>query len=131
VRARYGADPTSDDASMENAGSLAWTIGLNELEADHDLWYTLADVVAARLLGRTTPTILGAFRIVPHGRLSGLQPIKLRGTVAVDPTRATSSGSRSRSGRACGETAGPRRPSAGDWRSFARPSRTAAHTGSA
>lgn len=82
VRARYGGDP---DGGAAGVGSSAWTIGLNELEAGHDLWCTLADLVAARLLGRTTPAILEAFRVEPVGRLSRLRPTELRGTVAVDP----------------------------------------------
>jgi hypothetical protein len=89
VRARYGAE--SADAGGDEAtstGNLAWTIGLNRLEADADLWFTLADLLAAKLLGRTTPEILEAFRVVPHGQLASLRPIRLRGQVRVDPRRA-------------------------------------------
>lgn len=88
VRGRYGADvdlPGGDPSP--GSGSPAWTIGLNELESDTDLWFALADLVDARLLGDTTPTILEAFRVVPVGRLATLAPLRLRGSVAVDPAR--------------------------------------------
>ena len=86
VRARYGADDA--EASDTVTGSAAaWTIGLNPLTTDTDLWYTLADLVVARLPGDTTPTIIEAFRIVPVGRLLGLQPVHLRGSIPVDPAR--------------------------------------------
>ena len=84
VRARYGAD--DGDACDGVSGSAgAWTIGLNELRTDTDLWYTLADLVVARMLGHTTPTIVEAFGIVPVGRAAELQPVMLRGSIPVDP----------------------------------------------
>ena len=87
VRARYGADPDRfADPETAAGGSLAWTIGLNRLEANTDLWFTLADLLAAKLLGDITPAILEAFRVVPIGRATGLRPIQLRGSVLVDPT---------------------------------------------
>jgi hypothetical protein len=79
VRAQYAGDATAA------SGSTAWTIGLNELVAEHDLWYTFADVVASTLLGGRPPTVLEAFRVVPVGRTSGLAPVRLRGEIAVDP----------------------------------------------
>jgi hypothetical protein len=86
VRARYGAVPAADVAATQN-GSLAWTIGLNRLEAETDLWLTLADLLVAKLLGGATPEILEAFRVVPVGRSRDLRPIKLRGSVPVDSVR--------------------------------------------
>jgi hypothetical protein len=90
VRARYGADAGQRrrDVGAKATGSLAWTIGLNRLEADTELWFSLADLLVAKLLGRTTTAILEAFRIAPVGQLAGLRPLKLRGTIAVDPIRA-------------------------------------------
>ncbi len=84
VRARYGAD--ASDVTAPAGAAAAWTIGLNELACPVDLWYTLADLVAARLLGSTGPIILEAFRVVPEGQAGGLTPVKLRGTIAVDPS---------------------------------------------
>lgn len=72
VRAKYG-------------GRQAWQIGLNELEGDERLWTTLADCVASSLLAGKPPTVVQALRLVPAGRQPGLQPVALRGSVAVDP----------------------------------------------
>jgi hypothetical protein len=83
VRARYGAAGPGDPRGA--VGSQAWTIGLNHLQADHDLWYTLADLLVAKLLNGKAPEVLEAFRVRPVGRLAGLLPVRLRGTIAVDP----------------------------------------------
>lgn len=87
VRARYGADGDrpGSDIGATTMGSLAWTIGLNRLESETDLWFTLADLLVAKLLGATTPVILETFRVVPTGCMKDLRPIKLRGSVRVDP----------------------------------------------
>ena len=55
------------------------TIGLNYLSYEGGLWYTLADVVAAKILSGKAPSILEAIRFVPGERQSGLQPIQLFG----------------------------------------------------
>ena len=75
TRARY-ADDTG-----------AWTIGINLLSSHVDLWFSLADLLAAKLLGGPEVEILEAFRIEPIGVLPGLQDLKLRGSVAADPTQ--------------------------------------------
>jgi hypothetical protein len=88
VRGRYGADVDLPGADVSpGSGSPAGTIGLNELEGANDLWFALADLVDARLLGHTTPTILDAFRVIPIGQLAALSPLRLRGSIAVDPAR--------------------------------------------
>lgn len=74
TRARY-----TDDAG-------AWTIGINHLSSPIDLWFTLADLVAAKLLDGTQVEILEAFRIEPVGVLPGLRSLNLRGTVPADPS---------------------------------------------
>jgi len=81
VRAAYGAAP--DEAALGVAGALS--IGLNWLTSRQPLWYSLADLVAAKILGRTTPRIKEAFRVVPVGVADGLRPVDLRGRVRVDP----------------------------------------------
>jgi hypothetical protein len=83
TRARYGA--TEADDADDRPQSVAWTIGFNHLRSDTELWFSLADVVAARLLGGRAPAILEAFRVRPVGRLRGLKPIRLRGGDPVDP----------------------------------------------
>ena len=66
-------------------------IGVNEvwsdepLVCDEPLWYTLADVVAARLLGDRVPEILRVVRIRPKGKARGLRPLSIRGSRPFDP----------------------------------------------
>jgi hypothetical protein len=72
VRAQYSA-------------STDWQIGVNPLQADAPLWYSLADLVASKLLRGRAPRVRRALRLVPVGRQAGLQPVRLRGAVEVDP----------------------------------------------
>ena len=81
VRAPYGVDPRRPN--LESNGDLS--IGLNRLTSHQPLWYALADLVTAKLLGGTSPMILEAFRVVPIGVASGLRAVDLRGRVHVDP----------------------------------------------
>lgn len=85
TRAQYAGslDSTGDGSTTTN--SAAWTIGLNRLEVDTDLWFSLADLLVAKLLGQHAPEVLEAFRVVPVGVAADLRPIRLRGSVAVDP----------------------------------------------
>ncbi|MCF8566993.1 hypothetical protein LLE49_19930 [Alicyclobacillus tolerans] len=48
-------------------------------------WYTLADVVASKLLTGKVPKIIKALRVRPLNVQDGLKPIKLRGQVEVNP----------------------------------------------
>jgi hypothetical protein len=66
VRAQY---PDGDTA----------TIGLNFLSADQPLWFTLADVLASKILTGDTPKVLQAIRFEPKERQDGLRPIKVAG----------------------------------------------------
>ncbi|MBT3328204.1 MAG: hypothetical protein HN396_18420, partial [Gemmatimonadales bacterium] len=72
VRAKYG-------------GGSEWQIGLNPLTSRVPRWYTLADVVASKLLTGKKPKVLEAIRVVARGRQKGLRELKLRGQVLVDP----------------------------------------------
>jgi hypothetical protein len=75
VRAEYAAN--------------GWQIGFNYLDAaPRELWFTLADLVAGRILGGPMPEILEAFRLVPVGVQAGLQPVRLRGLIEIDPRRS-------------------------------------------
>lgn len=69
VRARYR------DAQMH-------TIGLNYLTSSSDLWVTMADCVAAKLLSGKTPDVLEAIRFEPGGPQESLKPIDLFGDPA-------------------------------------------------
>jgi hypothetical protein len=71
VRAKY------PDAETAN-------IGLNELSSDDPIWFTLADVLAAKVLTGRTPTILKAIRFDPKGKQAGLKPVVVAGE-PIDP----------------------------------------------
>jgi hypothetical protein len=64
-----------------------WQVGINYLYGDerNPLWFSLPDVVASVLLTGQIPKIVDAFRIEPHGLHPGLQPLKLRGVIKIDP----------------------------------------------
>jgi hypothetical protein len=70
-------------------GSNDWQVGSNYLYAgnapNHELWFSLPDIVASRLLSGRIPKIVDAFRVEPQGKLHTLKPIKLRGAVEVNP----------------------------------------------
>jgi hypothetical protein len=72
VRARYGF-------------GNEWQIGLNPFTSQRPVWYTLADVVAAKLLSGKVARVIDAVRLVPRGRLTGMKPIELRSSLRVDP----------------------------------------------
>jgi hypothetical protein len=80
--------------SKYSSQSNDWQVAVNHLYAGSDchddaLWFSLPDVVASVLLNKgRVPTIVDAFRIQPHGKLSGLKPTKLRGQIYVDPARS-------------------------------------------
>lgn len=62
-----------------------WNIGVNPLRSSEPMWYTLADLVASRLLIRRSPKVLRAIRLIPVGQQDGLRAVHLRGEVKVDP----------------------------------------------
>ena len=64
-----------------------WSIGVNHLHADQPFWYTLPDLIAAKLLSGHTPQIRSALRFVPSEPQDGLRAVALRGDVAIDPYR--------------------------------------------
>ncbi len=89
VRARYDRRhaPRSAKSHKKEGQSQSWQIGLNHLTSDKPLWVALPDLVAAKVLGGAVPEVLEAVRLVPHGRQPGLREVKLRGDIAVDPTK--------------------------------------------
>lgn len=74
VRAQY--DPT------ENGHQ----IGLNQFESEQSYWYTIPDLVAAKILSGKTPRVLEAwtFHASPE-KLDTLRTVALRGEVPIDP----------------------------------------------
>jgi hypothetical protein len=72
-------------AMYERGG--AWQIGINPLHSRTPLWMTLADVIAAKLLGDRAPHIQEAIRLTPIGNQAGLERVKLLGEIEIDPAR--------------------------------------------
>jgi hypothetical protein len=65
------------------------TIGLNYLTADSPLWFTLADIIDAKLHGGKSPEILEAITFRPKEPQSGLKAISISGNLnyRVDPLK--------------------------------------------
>jgi hypothetical protein len=74
VRAPYGAD--QNDVT---------NVGDNILHSHQPMWYALPDLVASKIRTGKTPEVVRAFRFIPNGKMPGLQPVKLAGTVGIDP----------------------------------------------
>ena len=51
------------------------------------MWVAGPDLIAGVLLSGRIPKIRKATRIIPDGKQRGLQPIKLRGAVSIDPSK--------------------------------------------
>lgn len=63
------------------------TIGVHPVSSDEPLWYTIADLIAAKLLGGKTPQVMSAIRFVPSdAQQDGLTHVKIRSQIQVDPT---------------------------------------------
>ncbi len=67
VRAAYEADQPT-------------TIGLNHLSSREPMWFTLADVLAAKVLGNRMPEIIAALRFSPKDPQKELRSITLEGS---------------------------------------------------
>jgi hypothetical protein len=63
----------------------AFGIGVNPLTSKQPLWYPLADLVAARLLGGRPPRVRRVIRLLPAGEAQGLRPFRIRGSRLIDP----------------------------------------------
>jgi hypothetical protein len=72
IRAEY---PESDSAN----------IGLNYLSGDQPQWFTLADVIASKILGNETPNVTAAIRFEPKAIQDALKPIDIAGQ-SIDPS---------------------------------------------
>jgi hypothetical protein len=67
--------------------SPAYSIGLNYLTAKEPLWFTLADVLVAKLLTGKTPTIRRALAFTPRAQQPDVKPIDIMGKTdyRIDP----------------------------------------------
>lgn len=63
--------------------------GLNHLTSETPLWFTLADVIDAKLLGGKSPEILEAITFLPKEPQAGLKAISIAGNsnYRVDPLK--------------------------------------------
>ena len=75
VRPKYDLFPIR--ARYPDADTL--NIGLNYLSADEPQWFTLADVLASKVLTGRTPEVIRALRFRPKGQQKGLKPIEIAG----------------------------------------------------
>lgn len=73
VRAQYAPDQPA-------------TIGVNHLTSREPMWFTLADVLAAKLLGGKCPEVVSAVRFTPMKPQTGLRSVRLAG-VELQPER--------------------------------------------
>jgi hypothetical protein len=60
-------------------GGDTLNIGLNYLSADEPQWFTLADVLASKILTGRTPELVRAVRFRPKGTQKGLKPVDIAG----------------------------------------------------
>jgi hypothetical protein len=73
--------------SVYDSKSGTCNIGLNTLSWKQPTWVTASDLIAGVLLSGHIPNVKEAFRIVPHGKQHGLDTIKLRSAISVDPRK--------------------------------------------
>jgi hypothetical protein len=67
-----------------NLTEQSWQIGVNPLTCSDPLWFTLADVIASKMLTKRVPAVARAIRFVPRGRQK-LRAVKLRGAIEINP----------------------------------------------
>jgi hypothetical protein len=66
-----------------------WQMGVNHIYSNaanpSALWYSLPDVVASVILTGRVPHVVDAFRLKPNRKAKELRPVRLRGTIDVNP----------------------------------------------
>lgn len=75
--------PVRTHFSKSKKGSL--TLGLNRVSSTLPLWFTLADVVASKLLVGKGTRIIRAIRFRPLGKQNEMNTIKVLGSIPLDP----------------------------------------------
>jgi hypothetical protein len=78
--------------SKFNPETNDWQVSVNYLSAGSKkradaIWFSLPDVIVSKILTGKVPKIVDAFGIVPEGVLPGLQSVKLRSTIGIDPRK--------------------------------------------
>ncbi|MDX3458949.1 hypothetical protein PV396_44730 [Streptomyces sp. ME02-8801-2C] len=63
------------------------TIGIGYLSGGKPMWYSLPDIVNAKINGGKSPKILKAYRFYPDGdKVGSLKSVKLGGDIPIDPS---------------------------------------------
>lgn len=63
------------------------TIGVSYITTSIPMWYSLPDVINAKINGGKAPKIIEAYRFYPKGgKLRSLRPVKLGGDIPIDPS---------------------------------------------
>lgn len=62
-----------------------WGLSLSTVTSTEPIRVTLADCLSSKLLTGRAPEVVRAIRVRPVGVQAGLQPVKLRGQVTIDP----------------------------------------------
>ena len=74
VRVKYGRG--------KNSG---FAIGVNHVTSSTPMWFTLADVFAAKILTGKVPRIVRAIRFEASKKQTDLKPVHFRGSIPIDP----------------------------------------------
>jgi hypothetical protein len=89
VKVRPDADLLPVRAKYDPGSNATNAIGLNYLSYEGEIWYSLADIVAAKVLTGKVPAIVEATTFEPGKPQSGLMPIRLFGNAdyQIDPIK--------------------------------------------
>jgi len=85
VELRPDSDILPMRARFTNSPSAPFTTALNPLKSEKPMWFTLADVITSKLLTGKTPEIIRAIRFLPVGIKTGLNKVRLRGSIDFCP----------------------------------------------
>ena len=82
-------EPNEDilPARCKYGNKNTYNIGLNHVTSDETIWYSLADVIASKMLTGRSPKILRAIRFEPIGVQGGLQKTMIVGDRTIDPSK--------------------------------------------
>ena len=73
---------------MRTEGSAPFTISVTPFHSEQSCWYTMADVLAAKVLGAAAPDLEEAIEFYATEPDDGMEPVKLRGSIELDPHRS-------------------------------------------
>ena len=85
VRSLYSVSDRRNEEIKSLAGNT--NIGINALTSEKPIWYAGPDLAAAKLLGKTTPKVIQAFKLVPQGLQEGIKSTII-GSRHFDPAKS-------------------------------------------